>query len=221
MSEVRIPAGDGAKTPFRRGVREHALDAAIRQLTEIGWDQIRFGTIAAQVGVSRPTLYAEFGNKDGFGEALVQHEAQRFLTGINAVLDDTQLDTLSAVKAAIAFTLVEADQSPVTRAILTSGTVDGRTSDSLLPFITTRAGPIMASMNGGLLVWFSRQCVQTPSEEIAESVDIIVRVVVSHLLVPVGDNKVTTDKISRLAARLLPELVASELKASNGPPTTD
>lgn len=206
MSDAGDQVRTSTATPFRRDVREHALQAATRQLADVGWDQIRFGNIAAEVGVSRPTLYAEFGNKDGFGEALVQHEAQRFLVGITTVLNDAQLPPISAVKAAIAYTLAEADQSPVTRAILTSGTVAGRTSDSLLPFITTRGAPIMASVNGGLLVWFSEQCVDTPANDISDSVDVIVRVVVSHLLSPEGDNKATTEKIGRVIARLLPEL---------------
>ena len=209
MSDPEDQSRSSTSTAFRRGVREHALEVATRQLADVGWDQIRFGRIAAEVGVSRPTLYAEFGSKDGFGEALVQHEAQRFLIGITTVLNDSQLDPMSAVKAAIAFTLTEADQSPVTRAILTSGTVDGRTSDSLLPFITTRAAPIMASVNGGLLVWFSGQCVDTPATEITDSVDVIVRVVVSHLLSAERDNVETTEKIGRLIARLLPELVTA------------
>ncbi|NQU37511.1 MAG: TetR/AcrR family transcriptional regulator [Actinobacteria bacterium] len=201
--------GSAVPTSFRQGVREAALDAATRQLANVGWDQIRFGHIAAEVGVSRPTLYAEFGNKDGFGEALVQHEAQRFLVGITTILYDSQIAPLSAVKAAVSYTFAEADQSPVTRAILTSGTVDGRTSDSLLPFITTRGAPVMASVNGGLLVWFSEQCEHTPARELVEGVDVIVRVVVSYLLAQESDHKQSTERIGRLVTKLMPELSTS------------
>lgn len=38
--------------------------------------------------VSRPTVYKEFGNKEGLGDAMAIKESERFLKGIHAVLDD-------------------------------------------------------------------------------------------------------------------------------------
>ena len=43
--------------------------------------------IAEIVGVSRPTIYAEFGNKEGIAEALVLAETNRFLIGVQERLD--------------------------------------------------------------------------------------------------------------------------------------
>ncbi len=210
MTGVHSPqSGVSVRSAFRQEVRELALQVATRELTEVGWDQVRFGKVASQVGVSRPTLYAEFGNKDELGEALVQYEAQRFMSGISAVLEASHPTPQHAVREAVIFTLDEAELSPVTRAILTSSAADGRTSDSLLPFITTRAAPVMEAVNSGLLVWFSQQCAATPLDEVAESVDVVVRVVVSFLLDPQGDNYATADRVGRLAAKLLPELARS------------
>ncbi len=200
------PDSPDKPSSFRRELREQALDVVTRQLADVGWDQIRFGNVAAAVGVSRPTLYAEFGNKDGFGEALVAHEAQRFLQGIAEVLGDPTLAPLTAVKYATAYTFDEAERSPVVRAILTSRTVDGRTSDTLLPFITTRAAPIMRQANGGLVGWLSEVCPDTSEQEIDDAVDVIVRLVVSYLLAPVGDDEEMTARVCRLVERLLPQI---------------
>ena len=66
---------------FRRQVRERALAVARRLTVERGWQQVRFIEVADEVGVSRPTMYSEFGNKAGLGEALVLAETTDFMTG--------------------------------------------------------------------------------------------------------------------------------------------
>jgi AcrR family transcriptional regulator len=59
---------------FRREVRERALSVARDLTLTRGWQQVRFVEVADAVGVSRPTMYSEFGNKAGLGEALVLEE---------------------------------------------------------------------------------------------------------------------------------------------------
>ena len=72
---------------FRREVRERALEVASRLTVERGWHQVRFVEIADEVGVSRPTMYSEFGNKAGLGEALVLAETTSFLGGLVEALE--------------------------------------------------------------------------------------------------------------------------------------
>ena len=72
---------------FRRQVHDQALETAQAMLVERGWEQVRFGDVASAIGVSRPTLYAAFGNKEGLAEALVLRETDRFLVGITEVLN--------------------------------------------------------------------------------------------------------------------------------------
>ena len=58
---------------FRRQLREQALGAAHGLTVDKGWSQVRMGEVAALTGVSRPTLYKEFGDKQGLGEACLPH----------------------------------------------------------------------------------------------------------------------------------------------------
>lgn len=199
---------DSPHTAFRRQVREQALELAAAQLAESRWDQIRIGQIAQAVGVSRPTMYAEFGSKDGFGEALVMFEVQRFLAGIGAALEASSDTPIKAVERAVSYTITEGQKSPVIRAILTSG-VNGDPSgaDSLLPFVTTRSETLMATSNEALRAWFSANAPGSSKRDIADAVDTLIRVVISHMLGADGKPRQTSAQAGRIAAKLLPELV--------------
>ena len=64
---------------FRRHLRDEVLRAARELTIEKGWERVRMSEVAELVGVSRPTLYKEFTDKQGLGDALVVSEGQLFL----------------------------------------------------------------------------------------------------------------------------------------------
>lgn len=185
---------------FRRQVHEHALDAAQEMLVEKGWDKLRFGEVATRIGISRPTLYAAFGSKEGLAEALVLRETERFLTGIAGVLNQHEDDPQAAVAEAVRFTLAEAERSPVLHAILTSSRSG---SDSLLPLLTTRSRPVLEAATSVLVAWYLDHFPGLPAAEVQEGVDALVRLVVSHLVLPADDAEQTPERLARLASRYL------------------
>ena len=68
------------------------LDAAQKRLTEGGPEAIRLQDIAADVGISHPTILHHFGNRDGLLEALegrAMADLQRDLMTTSAGLEDT------------------------------------------------------------------------------------------------------------------------------------
>jgi len=185
---------------FRRQVHEHALDAALAMLVEKGWDKLRFGEVATRIGISRPTLYATFGSKEGLAEALVLRETERFLAGIGGVLNEHEDEPEAAVAEAVRFTLAEAERSPVLHAILTSSRSG---SDSLLPLLTTRSRPVLEAATSVLVAWYLDHFPGLPPEEVQEGVDALVRLVVSHLVLPADDPARTPQRLARLASRYL------------------
>uniref|UniRef100_UPI002263D786 TetR/AcrR family transcriptional regulator n=1 Tax=Streptomyces sp. PR69 TaxID=2984950 RepID=UPI002263D786 len=66
--------------------RESLLNAAFRALSELPWSAVRMVDVASAAGVSRQTLYNEFGSKEGLARALVRKEADTFLHGVDRVL---------------------------------------------------------------------------------------------------------------------------------------
>ncbi|MCT9090973.1 TetR/AcrR family transcriptional regulator [Streptomyces sp. ASQP_92] len=66
--------------------REALLDVALSALAELPWPAVRMVDVAAAAGVSRQTLYNEFGGKDGLARALVRREADVYLRGVDRAL---------------------------------------------------------------------------------------------------------------------------------------
>ncbi|GAA0644551.1 hypothetical protein GCM10009535_22440 [Streptomyces thermocarboxydovorans] len=66
--------------------RESLLDAAYTALARRPWSAVRMVDVAASAGVSRQTLYNEFGSKDGLARALVRREADAYLAGVDRAL---------------------------------------------------------------------------------------------------------------------------------------
>lgn len=182
---------------YRQDVRDRAVEAAHGMLLAKGWDKVRFGAIAEAINVSRPTLYATLLNKEGLAEALVLRETDRFLAGTAQALAQHEDDPFTAIRSAVAFTLAEAARNPVLHAILTS-TRGG--SESLLPMLTTRSGPVLQAASEMLVAWFAPRFPEAP---VADGIDALVRLVVSHLVLPADDPSLTPDRLARLALTFL------------------
>ena len=84
-----------------RTTREALLDAAYDVVVAGNWETARMLDVAATAGVSRQTLYNEFGSKDALAEALAMREAQRFIEGNETVPrrhpSDRPVDAVAAV----------------------------------------------------------------------------------------------------------------------------
>ncbi len=201
MTVMQTPAAvEPLRVQFRRQVHEQSLQAAHRMLVEQGWDSVTVSAVAAAVGVSRPTFYKEFAGKQALGEALVRRETDRFLAGVAAVLDGHTADAGAAIGAAVRYTLVQAEASPLLRAALTS-TRGG--DDSLLPLLTTRSAPLLAAASAALSGWFGEHFPELDEATVAEGVDAVVRLVVSHLVLPAAPAEETARRLARVATRYL------------------
>lgn len=185
---------------FRRQVREQALGAAHGLTVDKGWSQVRMGEVAALTGVSRPTLYKEFGDKQGLGEALILRETERFLTGIGEVLERHASDIAAGILTAVEYVLAEADASPLLRGILTSARAG---DDGLLPLLTTRSAPVLTAATQTLVSWFGSQFPELDSDDLADSADALARLAVSHLVLPAEDRSRTARRLTRVALRCL------------------
>ncbi|WP_431947311.1 TetR family transcriptional regulator [Actinacidiphila sp. bgisy167] len=104
-------------------VRDALLDAALTALGVRSWATVRMVDLAAIAGVSRQTLYNEFGGKEGLARALVRREAEAFLAGVERALDTAAgrhgADAGDCFAAATAWTLHSARRNTLVRAVLT------------------------------------------------------------------------------------------------------
>ncbi|MET9430299.1 MULTISPECIES: TetR/AcrR family transcriptional regulator [unclassified Streptomyces] len=98
--------------------RDALLDAAFAVLADLPWPAVRMVEVAAVAGVSRQTLYNEFGSKEGLARALVRHETDAYLRGVERVLAE-RTDPVDRFLSLTEWTVREARAKPLLRALLT------------------------------------------------------------------------------------------------------
>ncbi|WP_143663446.1 TetR/AcrR family transcriptional regulator, partial [Streptomyces bobili] len=98
--------------------RESLLDAAFAALARRPWAAVRMVDVAAAAGVSRQTLYNEFGTKDGLARALVRREVDGYLAGVERALAG-QGDARERLGAVAEWVVSAARGNVVVRALVT------------------------------------------------------------------------------------------------------
>ncbi|GLZ03170.1 TetR family transcriptional regulator [Actinomadura sp. NBRC 104412] len=165
-------------TAARPSHREALLDAAAELLVQRGYRGVRMRDVAAAVGVSRQTVYNEFGDKWGLAQAVVLRDNDRYLEGINRLLSEHD-DLHTAVEAAVLFTLETSADDPIKKAVLT-----GAGGDELLPLLTTKAEPVLFTASARIVEHAMRQWPQVERVELATIADAAVRLTMSHIVLP-------------------------------------
>ncbi|MEU3146853.1 MULTISPECIES: TetR/AcrR family transcriptional regulator [unclassified Streptomyces] len=129
--------------------RESLLDAAHTALARRPWSAVRMVDVAATAGVSRQTLYNEFGSKDGLARALVRREADGYLAGVDRALT-VHSDVRDRLTAAAEWTAAAARQNALVRAMLTGCWSERLPSPALSPVRSGSAVPAQRRADGPL-----------------------------------------------------------------------
>ncbi|MQY09105.1 TetR/AcrR family transcriptional regulator [Actinomadura macrotermitis] len=180
-----------------RSVREALLDAAAEQLVRCGYRHMRMRDVADAAGVSRQTVYNEFGGKWGLAQAVVMRDNERYLDGIDHILSE-HTDLPSAVVAAVLFTLELSADDPIKKAVLT-----GAGGDELLPLLTTQAEPVLFTASERIVQHALAQWPELDPAAFAEVADAAVRLTMSHMVLPDGPPERVAHFIARMVGRYL------------------
>lgn len=189
-------------TTFRERVREqlHAaiLDAAREQAVERGWRNVRMGDVAAAVGVSRQTLYAEFQNKDTLAQALAVRELMHLLAALSNELDEFDGSLYEVIRAGVMFVLREAEANPMLHASLTGA----RPGDNeLLPLLVKSVEPVLRAAQGILASFAHERFPELDPDELAVAIDALVRLVVSYLVLPAYSHDEIGHRVATVITR--------------------
>ncbi|MEU9629920.1 TetR/AcrR family transcriptional regulator [Streptomyces luteogriseus] len=130
--------------------RESLLDAAYTALVRRPWSAVRMVDVAAAAGVSRQTLYNEFGSKDGLARALVRREADGFLAGVDRALTTEHGDPRDRLTAAAEWTASAARENILVRAMLTGCWSERLPAPALTAVPSTSAVPAQRRADGPL-----------------------------------------------------------------------
>ncbi|MEV7427338.1 MULTISPECIES: TetR/AcrR family transcriptional regulator [unclassified Streptomyces] len=182
--------------------REALLDAALSALDELPWSTVRMVDVASAAGLSRQTLYNEFGSKDGLARALLRREADRYLHGVERLLRE-RVDAADRLVSVAEWTVGEGRARPLLRALLTGcwgpwlpepRPVRPSASPSVVPAQRRAdAGPpaateLVALVRDRSAAALDRSRIDQGRAELLHRCELAVRLALAHLVAPGGDS---------------------------------
>jgi AcrR family transcriptional regulator len=180
-----------------RSSTRDALILAARDLTvERGWDSVRMADVAARAGVSRQTVYNEFRGRAGLAEALAVSEVRHFAQRVRAAMVAHGGDARAGCYAGIRITLEDATRNPLVRGVLTSG------HGGLLPYLTFRS-EILTVVGAVLTEWAGVHLPEVPPATVALAAESVIRLTVSHIMLPTDTPAATATALAEVFVRLL------------------
>jgi AcrR family transcriptional regulator len=191
-----IPAV-ATRTPYpeaaRQLLRETLFGAARDQLESKAWSEITMSNIAEVAGVSRQTLYKEFGSRAEFGQAFVIHEGERFLDDVDAAVREHLDDPRAAVGAALEKFLRAAGEDPLVRILLSDDGTGG-----MLPFVTTQGMPVVQWATARLTTTIEAGWPQAPPAKVKLLAESLVRLAISYITAPTESPDTTAIQAGEL-----------------------
>jgi AcrR family transcriptional regulator len=199
------------RTPYQEAAREllrqTVFDAAREQLGRRPWSEITMADIAGGAGVSRQTLYNEFGNRNEFGFAFVIHEAERFMDDVErAVLEHTD-EPRVAVLAALEHFLSAAGSDPLIRILLSDDGTGG-----MLPFVTTQGLPVVQWATARLTAVIEEGWPHAPSADVGTLAESLVRLAISYVTTPGESAEATAQAVADLLGPFIDKALGTSVQ---------
>lgn len=197
-----------ARTPYPEAAREllrETLFGAARDLLEHqAWSEITMSDIAANAGVSRQTLYKEFGSRKEFGLAFVIHEGERFLDDVEAAIRQRFDAPRAAVGAALELFLRTAGEDPLIRILLSDDGTGG-----MLPFVTTQGTPVVQWATARLAAVIEAGWPQAPRADVTLLSESLVRLAISYITNPTESPQTTAASVADLLGPFIDRALGS------------
>jgi AcrR family transcriptional regulator len=187
--------------PSTPSVRERLIVAATEMVSEGTWSGVTMGKVAARAGVSRQTLYNEFGNKESLAEAIVLNELTRFLEVVEEQLDG-RTPLVEALRRTCTRIFDLAQENPLLRAVLSSTHGSGA---ELLPYLTTQSDALLGTAVGvvGDRIRMRYPDVGLAPDQLDVAITAIVRLVLSFVMRPEKSPEEMADDLAWLATQIL------------------
>lgn len=195
------------RVPYHLATREllrgTLLDAAVAQLQSRRWSEVTMADVARAAGVSRQTLYNEFGSREQFAQVLALREANRFLDAVEAAVMDNLQDAATALAAAFDVFLTAAAENPLVRTIVT-----GEGYEELIALFTIQGRPLVQGAAERLTTVLLRGWPTVAREDAALLSECLVRLAISYAALPTSPASMTAASISTLLGPYVERVLA-------------
>ncbi|MFD3506340.1 TetR family transcriptional regulator [Nocardia sp. NPDC058666] len=194
----------GARIPYQEAAREllrnTVLDGMRELLTERDWSKVTLGDVATRAGVSRQTLYNEFGSRAGLSQAYALRLADDLVDHVREALDANVGDARAAIRVGMTGFFLSAAGDPLVRSLLS-----GEMKPDLLRLITLDAAPLLEHATTRLTTVFTHSWVDASIAEADVLAHALVRIALSYIPNPPVPQR---DAAAEMAALLSPYVEA-------------
>jgi AcrR family transcriptional regulator len=181
----RIPYAEASRALLRDSV----LDAMRDLLLTRDWSAITLSDVARVAGISRQTIYNEFGSRQGLAQGYALRLADRLVDAIHAALDANVGNIYEAFLAGFRSFFAESASDPLVISLLS-----GVAKPDLLQLITTDSAPIITRASARLSLALTQTWVATSDQDAGVLARAIVRLALSYVsMPPEADHDVARD----------------------------
>jgi AcrR family transcriptional regulator len=199
-AEAQVPYAVAA----RELLRSSLLDAAGREMDSRAWSEITMSEIASAAGVSRQTLYNEFGSRAEFAQELVLREAGRFIDAVQSAIAANAHDPRLALQTTFELFLTVAAENPLVSAI-----VAGEGADELIALFTTRGETLVGTASARLTEVLLASWPAVAEEDAELIGECLVRLAISYAALPKAGPAETAEAVGALLGPYVEQLVAA------------
>jgi AcrR family transcriptional regulator len=182
---VRVPYAEASKVLLR----DLVLDAMRDLLLAKDWSSITLSDVAKMAGISRQTIYNEFGSRQGLAQGYALRLADRLVDAVDEAIENNVGDISAAFLEGFRAFFLESAADPLVISLLT-----GAAKPDLLQIITTDSAPIIARSSARLTESFMHSWVQASEDDAGVLARAIVRLAMSYVsMPPEADHDVAAD----------------------------
>lgn len=174
-------------------LRDVVLDAMRTELLANDWSAITLSDVARTAGISRQTIYNEFGSRQGLAQAYAVRVADRMVDAIGAAIDSNVGNVYAAFLEGFRMFFAESAADPLVISLLT-----GAAKPDLLQIITTDSAPIINRSAQRLTDAFLGSWVGASADDAGVLARSIVRLAMSYVSMPPEADHDVAEDLARL-----------------------
>ncbi|WP_163888676.1 TetR family transcriptional regulator [Mycolicibacterium hippocampi] len=170
-------------------LRDSILDGMREMLLARDWSAITLSDVARAAGISRQTIYNEFGSRQGLAQGYALRLADRLVDQIHDAINHNAGDIYAAFLQGFRDFFTESAADPLVISLLT-----GTSKPDLLQIITTDSAPIISRCSTRLTESLMSSWVRASEEDAGVLARAIVRLAMSYVsMPPEADHDVARD----------------------------
>lgn len=194
-----MPTDEQGRRPGAAPLHESIMGAVDDLVRSRSWSLTTMSDVAAAAGVSRQSVYNEFGSRQALIESYVLREIEALVTDVEDAVRGSRDDAHNAMRVAFGLFLKLASDEPLVRAIV----ADAEGSE-LIGLLTGLGRQVAIDRIGTLIVEVWPQVPIADAELLAEST---ARLAISHALLPTSDPDETAAAVTRILGPFIDEIL--------------